>query len=393
MRLNPIDSMTPTATTLISTTQPLRVHWTEADTPQEARWRSESGATPPKRVIVGDDSLSADTAYRYACEGTGILWRGDFQNARQLLAALIRRVDKKRRKPVDSMRDAFNQHRQIQSQRARILGMLLLPLSRAHSIPLRRAPDVSRACLEAYGPVDEAYVVSLRELQGIISAHEWRKKGVDIPALGAGIHPHYGVFSPVRGEYIDLLARAPLPAQDLAFDIGVGSGIVSALLLKRGVQRVVATDLSERALDCARENLQRLGFINRVELQHTDLFPDGKASLIVCNPPWLPARPSSLLEQAVYDPDSRMLRGFLNGLVEHLTPTGQAWLILSDLAEHLELRSRDELLAWIAQAGLVVADKMDIKPRHGRASDADDPLHAARAAEITSLWCLKKKPD
>lgn len=390
MRLNPIESMTPNATAATSITQPLRVHWTEANTPQEAQWRSESGATPPKRVIVGDDSLSADTAYRYACEGTGILWRGDFQNARQLLAALVRRVDKKRRKPVDSMRDAFNQHRQIQSQRARILGMLLLPLSRAHSIPLRRAPDVSRACLEAYGPVDEAYVVSLRELQGIIGAHEWRKKGVDIPALGASIHPHYGVFSPVRGEYIDLLARAPLPAQDLAFDIGVGSGIVSALLLKRGVQRVIATDLSERALDCARENLQRLGYINRVELQHTDLFPAGKASLIVCNPPWLPARPSSVLEQAVYDTDSRMLRGFLNGLVDHLTPTGQAWLILSDLAEHLELRSRDELLAWITQAGLIVADKMDIKPRHSRALDADDPLHTARAAEITSLWCLKK---
>ena len=70
--------MTHTATTIISTKQTLRVHWTEADTPQEARWRSESGATPPKRVIVGDDSLSADTAYRHACEGTGILWRGDF---------------------------------------------------------------------------------------------------------------------------------------------------------------------------------------------------------------------------------------------------------------------------------------------------------------------------
>jgi hypothetical protein len=111
--------------------------------------------------------------------------------------------------------------------------------------------------------------------------------------------------------------------------------------------------------------------------------------LIVCNPPWLPARPCSLLEQAVYDPDSRMLRGFLNGLVEHLTPAGQAWLILSDLAEHLELRSRDELLSWIAQAGLVVTDKMDIKPRHNRALDVDDLLHAARAAEITSLWCLK----
>ena len=33
---------------------------------------------------------------------------------------------------------------------------------------------------------------------------------------------------------------------------------------------------------------------------------------------------------------------------------GEGWLILSDLAEHLGLRSRDELLGWIAQAGLTV---------------------------------------
>lgn len=37
----------------------------------------------------------------------------------------------------------------------------------------------------------------------------------------------------------------------------------------------------------------------------------GRAALIVCNPPWLPGWPASLLEQAVYDPDSRMLRGFI----------------------------------------------------------------------------------
>jgi hypothetical protein len=45
-------------------------------------------------VVIADDSLSADAAYRLACEGTGLLWRGDFQNARMLVQALARRVDK-----------------------------------------------------------------------------------------------------------------------------------------------------------------------------------------------------------------------------------------------------------------------------------------------------------
>jgi hypothetical protein len=80
--------------------------------------------------------------------------------------------------------------------------------------------------------------------------------------------------------------------------------------------------------------------------------------------------------------------GFLNGLVEHLEDSGEGWLILSDLAEHLGLRSREELLSWIAQAGLQVLGRLDVKPVHGKASDETDPLHAARAAEVTSLWRL-----
>ncbi|MFC6932636.1 hypothetical protein ACFQHO_21370 [Actinomadura yumaensis] len=83
-----------------------------------------------------------------------------------------------------------------------------------------------------------------------------------------------------------------------------------------------------------------------------------------------------------------MLHGFLNGLPGRLEPGGEGWLVLSDLAEHLGLRTRAALLDAFAAAGLTVLDRLDIKPRHPRASDPDDPLHAARAAETTSLWRL-----
>lgn len=109
---------------------------------------------------------------------------------------------------------------------------------------------------------------------------------------------------------------------------------------------------------------------------------------MVCNPPWVPARPSAPIEYAVYDPDSRMLRGFLAGLAAHLEPGGEGWLILSDFAEHLGLRPRDTLMQWIDEAGLVVLGRDDIRPAHPKSMDADDPLHAARQAEVTSLWRL-----
>ncbi|MFZ2525626.1 MAG: class I SAM-dependent methyltransferase [Candidatus Ferrigenium altingense] len=373
------------------------INWNEAGEEKSARWRSESGTPPPKRVVIADDRMTADDAYHLACEGTALLWRGDFQNARQLLQAMARRADEmprrhKNRKIPATPAEAFHLHRLAQSQRARTLGMLLIPFEADHSIPLRRAPDARAACTEAYGPATEPYVASLRGLQGIIGAYEWRKNGVEIPALGARIHPHYGVFAPIRGEYIGLVNEAPLPelanTQSVAFDIGTGTGVLAAVLARRGIKRIVATDQDQRALACARENLARLGLAAQVDVVQADLFPEGRAPLVVCNPPWVPARPSSPLEHAIFDPESRMLRGFLNGLAAHLEPGGEGWLILSDLAEHLGLRTRAELLALIDAAGLKVLGKIDVKPHHPRVSDTSDPLHAARAAELTSLWRL-----
>lgn len=390
---------------------PPHVTWVENGVTHTARWRSERGASAPLRVVVANDTLTADAAYRLACAGTALLWEGDFHNARQLLQAMARRCEatpvRKRRKSAGAgaatpptPAETFHQHRQAQAQRARILGMLLLPMGEDHSVTLRRAPDTRLACTRAWGvwsPGDGPSVTSLRDLLGLASADEWRRVGVAVPALGVAphnrIHPHHGVFSPARGEYVDLVAQAPLPVAALApggqaFDIGVGSGVLSAVLARRGVVHVVGTDLSGRALACARANLEQLALGDRVTLVQTDLFPVGRAALVVCNPPWLPARATSPIEHAVYDGDSRMLRGFLGGLAEHLTPDGEGWLVISDLAEHLGLRSRAELLGWVAAAGLRVLGRLDTRPTHPKAARGEDALHAARAAEVTSLWRL-----
>jgi len=364
--------------------------WTEDGETRSAAWRSESRSEPPARGKVAGDALTAAAACRMAGDDQGILWRGDFQNARKLMQGMARRVDRRPAgAPPRTPLEAFHRHREAQAFRARVLGMLLLPFDADHRIPLKRAPDGRQACLEALGPVDAPYVASLREFQGMIGAHEWRKKGLSIPALGSRIHAHYGVFAPIRSEYVDLLARAPLPSWESAFDIGTGTGVLAMLLARRRVKRVVATDLDPRAVACARENVARLELGSRVQIQQADLFPEGRASVVVCNPPWLPAEPTSPMERAIYDPGSRMLLGFLSGLKAHLEPGGEGWLILSDLAERLGLRSRDELMAAIAAAGLEVAGRLEARSAHPRTKDASDPLHAERAAEVTSLWRLK----
>jgi hypothetical protein len=124
-------------------------------------------------VVTADDTLSADTAYRLACEGTGLLWQGDFHNARQLLQALARRTErkpKKNKKPELEVApvQAFNAHRQALGQRARILAMVIVPMDGDYTIPLRRAPDLKVACSEAWGPASGEALVAAHQ-------HTWRQ--------------------------------------------------------------------------------------------------------------------------------------------------------------------------------------------------------------------------
>ncbi|MBF5039128.1 class I SAM-dependent methyltransferase [Methylophilus sp. 13] len=370
------------------------INWYEKNKTQAADWQSEAGNPAPKAVVIADDTTKADEAYRLACEGTALLYRGDFQNAKQLLQAITRRVDRKPVKPAASLLEAFHQHRARQIGRANITNKVLIELKYG-ACDLPRAPDVKAAVQAALivddntGKLPARLVLSLRELLGMVGAHEWRKKGVPIHALNANIHAHYGVYSPVRGEYLDLIDQAPLSSPQVAWDIGTGTGVIAAILVARGVKQVVATDNQLRALTCATENIQRLNMQSHIQVMQADLFPAGSADLIVCNPPWLPAKANAPIEHAVYDPESKMLKGFLSGLKAHLNPEGEGWLIMSNLAEQIGLRQPEALNTWIHEAGLQVVDKLDIAPTHAKASDQSDPLYAARAKEVTSLYRLK----
>ncbi len=360
----------------------------------------------PKTWRVVSDQITADEAVAHAKAGEGLIWTGDFQNARQLLTAMSKRLNSPKqlaqlaKKPI---LERFHVHRLHQSQRLNILSKLLIPIETHpdYAIPLKRAPDVAAALSHAWGTAAErAYLLSLRELLGLMGAYEWFKKGLEFDeryfakAPLNKIHPHYGVFSPLRGEYLSLVHQAPLAgnvSSSVAFDIGAGTGILSAMLIERGWGSVIATDAQERAVACATDNLSRLGLLDRVRVVQCDLFPPGKAHLIVCNPPWLPGKARSSIESAVYDEDSQMLKGFLRGLKDHLEPGGEGWLIMSDLAERLGLRAPGALEEWISNAGLETIEIHHTQPQHGKAQDTEDPFYEARSQEVTSLWRLKAK--
>jgi hypothetical protein len=105
----------------MTTTPYPTIRWQEAGIEHVACWRSEAGVVAPETVVVGDDTLKADAAYRLVAQGTAILWRGDYQNARNLLQALARRADRgpregSRAKPATPA-EAFHRHREVQHRR------------------------------------------------------------------------------------------------------------------------------------------------------------------------------------------------------------------------------------------------------------------------------------
>jgi SAM-dependent methyltransferase len=355
------------------------------------RWLSAL-ASPPKRVGPADDRTTADDALRRIRAGESLLYAGDFQNARQLLAALGRRLAPRASK-VAPPAEAFRRERHRRREAHLLLNRLLVPVASGWRIPLPRAPDVEGALSEALGPCpDGDGLLPLREVLGAVGASQWRRNGVPVAALGERVFPHHGVFAPIRGEYADLVG-AELAGRDLsgkvAFDVGTGTGVLAFLAARRGA-RVVATDSELRAVACARENALRLGMADRVEVREADLFPEGQADLVLCNPPWIPTDAHTPLERAVYDPGGRFLSDFLAGLPAHLAPGGEAMLVISDLAVRLGLRPPGALEAAFAEAGLERVAMRSTSPSHPRSKDREDPLHAARAGEVTTLHALRR---
>ncbi len=74
------------------------LEWHERDEIRRARWRPELHGPPPKRVQAADDTIKADDAYKLISQGTALVWRGDFHNARQLLKALSTRVERRQKR-------------------------------------------------------------------------------------------------------------------------------------------------------------------------------------------------------------------------------------------------------------------------------------------------------
>jgi len=245
------------------------------------------------------------------------------------------------------------------------------------------------------------------------------------PVAPFRIHPHYGVFRPNnRHKYLNLILQQEIPTNNnnnnhhnnnpiTLMDVGTGSGVITALMLRsQRVDRAIATDSNPSAIRCAKDNLERLRLMDRtrlIQLEEGHIFPnhvenrhyrprDCRADLIVCNPPWIPGQAASLMDQAVYDPNSTVLRSFLTQVQHHFTTEdSEAWLILSDLAERLGLRQWEEVEQMIHDGNLHIVGhsqtRVTLPAGKQEEEEEVDPIQQARGSEITHLYRLKRRQN
>ncbi len=357
----------------------------------ELLWRSESEAPPPAKLSRVGDRLNAQAALKRV-KGEHLLYEGDFRNAKQLLAAMGRKLNGGRRPEHRSALEEFRAERAARLREHETLSRIVVRLDPKYQLAqLKNSPDVVEACTALWGPVAVPTLVPLKALIGMLGAAEWYRKGLAVRGLRGKLHPRYGVFLPTRSEYVDLLLEAPAPEGKRVFDIGTGTGVLSFLLLERGAAHAVGTDLDPRSIECALDNAQRMNLSARFEVVEKNLFPEGRADLVVTNPPWIPEPPKNRIDRAVFDEGNAFLEGFLSQLAEHLTPGGEGWLLMSNLAQLLGLRSDTYLAERISASGFDVKWTKSTQARHPKAKDPEDPLYAARSQEITTLYCLAQR--
>ncbi|ASO20750.1 methylase of polypeptide subunit release factors [Actinoalloteichus hoggarensis] len=117
---------------------------------------------------------------------------------------------------------------------------------------------------------------------------------------------------------------AEVRTTDRVLDRGTGSGVNAILAASRSAH-VLAVDVNPDAVRAARDDAERNGVADRIEVRHSDVFDavDDRFGLIVFDPPFRWSAPRDRFEVAITDEGYRAMTTFFREAREHLTPAGR----------------------------------------------------------------------
>lgn len=341
--------------------------------------------------LIETDYFAQDTdiqkTIQELCEGRHVLIEKVYSNGLKLLKGLQSYL--KKRYPTYSFQDK----RAFRSEYQKLSNLILIRV-KDNKLDVKKAPFIG--WLDKLYPENHDFLLPFPQIQGLNSAWQWNIKGVLIPGLRNRIHPYYGVYFPTRFEHILLFEnwlKHYEGAKKTAIDVGIGSGVLSFLLMKYGFQKSFGTDINPNAIIGLNESMKGTKLSRKIEIDYGYLF--GKwikpTELIVFNPPWLPtSRDLDRLDDAIYYNDS-LFPNFFEEAEKRLLPGGKIVLLFSNLAEITNVAKENPIEKELKSENRFELERCFTKSVKASSTKTkrDTPW---RSAEKVELWVLRKKP-
>lgn len=288
--------------------------------------------------------------------------------------------------------EGFVEQRAYRAHYAQVSQRILLEVKN-HQLLAKKSPEIG--WLKILYPELSHFQLSFPHVQGLNSSWQWYTNGVLIPVLRNKIHPYYGVYFPTRFDHLILfdnwLKRYEGPKK-AAFDIGIGSGVLSFQLVKHGFQKCFGTDINPNAIRGLQESMEGTKMSRKIELAFGSLFAnwEQQMELIVFNPPWLLATAAQeSLDQAIYY-NEELFPSFFTAAKERLLPDGKIAILFSNLGKITKTSENCPISYELEHGGRFELEAKLERPVK-QASEKTKRNQHWRAEEKVELWVLKHK--
>lgn len=319
-------------------------------------------------------------------DGKFVLVEGVYNNGLVLLFELQKYLKK------TFPNETFKEQRAYRSEFQKRSNQILVEVN-DHKLVVKKSPEIG--WLKKLYPELNDFILPFTQIQGLNSAWQWYKKGISIPGLRNKIHPYYGTYFPTRFEHLVLFdnwLKKYKGAKKSAIDVGVGSGVLSLLMVKHGFQKVFGTDTNSNAIIGLSEFMGETKLSRKIELDYGHLFGkwEKPRELIVFNPPWLPASYDlGRNDRAIYY-DENLFPEFFHEAKKRLLPNGKLVLIFSNLAQITNVAKINPIEKEIAEGGRYRLELCIKRPVKSASNKTTRNQHW-RSSEEVELWVLRHK--
>ena len=345
--------------------------------------------TRPEPITVSESTYFFNVASNVATtintleSGKYIVLHDFYSNGLLLLKELRAYLNKK------MPNKSYIEKREYRAAYRKLSNLVLIEIVE-HKVSLEKSPSIGWFG-KLYPEISNFYL-TFPQVQGLNSSWQWYNKGISIPVLRNKIHPFYGTYFPTRFEHLILFdnwMKRYEGSKKTAIDIGIGSGVLSFLIVKHGFQKVFGTDTNPNAIYGLQEFMRDTKLSRKIELEQGHLFGkwEIQTELIVFNPPWLPvSQDLNRLDEAIYYNDV-LFTEFFEAAKKRLLPDGKLVILFSNLGQITEVTNEHPIENELKAGGRFKLEKC-YKKSVRAASDKTKRDQHWRSLEEVELWEL-----